>query len=136
MKYLLLCLVLLLVPTTQAADTFVHVGMWSQHLDGRQGRNQTHDLLGIEYEDVLFAHFINSKKRHTYAVLNMRRDGVCSKGFCLGHAYGFFKGYRFGDYTGIVPMVLPLLSYNADTWGTDVICVLDKVCSIQFRFRL
>ena len=137
MKIFLLCLMLVVSPLTTAEEnTWLHAGLWSQHLDGRKGRNQDHGLIAVEHDNILVGTYINSYQDRTYLALKMNRQGFCMQRFCLGHSYGFFKGYRIGSYTGVVPMILPLLSYTGDNWGSDIQCILPEVCSIQFRFQL
>ncbi len=99
----------------------VGLGMWSYHFWNRKGKNEVHDLFGIQLSGVTFATFRNSYSDRAYFLTASRdvyrkqlfiKDLELELGYKVGLVYGY--GDRYPNVAGLSPIFLltPGISYK------------------------
>lgn len=117
MKAFLLFFLCFLVVQEARSDVSLMLGGWSTHLSDYE-YNETHDLVALEYRNVIAARFNNSFGRESYALgYNFKYSDPIGP-IQVGVYAGAVRGYRGcfddeGSTTNICPLVAPYLAFDA-----------------------
>jgi len=122
-------ILLLLLSFTVSAENYLHLGMWSSH-PGDSDLNETHNLVGIEFDRKFIYKFENSMGDTAYFGGYIKRDMLCYEQLCLGASAGVMYGY--GD--DLEAIGFGVISYEKHGIGFDISFLPDVVTAIQFRF--
>lgn len=112
----------------RAAKVDFLVGMWTDHIDDGFDYNESHKLLGIEYNGWAIARFKNSYNRTSVSL-------VKSMQICKGWKFGLGASTGYEDiqgYSKLTPIVM--LSYNIGI--LDVNFMPDVGMGVGFRFKM
>lgn len=116
------------------AETYIHTGAWSHHVDTEYDYNETHKLLAVERNGYLFGYFENSYNDDSALVAAKWDKPLTSNleaSVLVGATYGYRGDCRSPDpakakrvcllavpavtYTGTTPQVSGMIMGNAVT---------------------
>ena len=140
----------LLMPCSAAAETslsklWVNAGFYSAHFDTNKGLRNANPGLGLEYKlddtwSLTAGRFINSDNAHSNYLgtyYQPWREG----NFKFGFVGGVFNGYPKAFDGGWFPAVLPVVSWESQQLGLNVMLVpplkdrLYGAVSFQLKYR-
>ena len=131
MKYLILLLFCL--SNILLANTSVYLSMNSYHYKDL-GQNESHELIGLEYNNLYAETFINSYYERSYHIGYIDRNVKCNSiNICLGYSAGVVHVYSKYD-APVVPTVVPIVSWTNDNWGIDTVFLYHKAVAIKLRY--
>lgn len=115
---------------------WVHRYMWSHHFDDKD-LNETHNLIGLEYNDWLVARYYNSDYRNTTLIAKYfdKCTDISIFNACGGLLLGVANGYTYindGDYA---PYAIPTLRLSYKRLGIELNGI-PSVMALQFIFRI
>ena len=135
MKLLILLLLMLSGVSVHASVDLV-VGGWSKHYTGKE-YNETHRMIGFEYDDIQVVNFTNSYDdnstllAYTPELGNLLPFIPAMDGKLL---YGYTAGLVTG-YGDIMPVLIPRVSYETRYISVDINIVPTKVAAVSLRIR-
>lgn len=118
-KRILLIALTLISFNTLANDADLYLGGWSKHFNSSYDYNETNNLIGIEYDNLVVGKFDNSFDETTYIFgydWNTQWYDI-KVGALSGVMYGYTRGrlydylYESGSGKRLLPMILPYISY-------------------------
>lgn len=125
MKNILLTLILSLISTYSLANEEepsldIYLGGWSYHVDAEFDYNESHNMVAIEYENIVFGSFKNSFDEDTYLLgYHWYKDvddfriggmGLLTHGYSKGRYYEAF--YKKGSGQKVLPIPVVYVSYT------------------------
>lgn len=84
----------------------ITIGLWSYHFDRSREANETHNLVGLQYEKAYVAHYENSYNRDSVIVARISEPD-CWKLFCIDWMAGGVTGYEQRTEMKLTPFILP-----------------------------
>lgn len=122
MKYVILSLILIVLSnkafsqTTESDEELgVYLGGWSYHLGTDYNYNENHNMVVLEYDNVVFGGFKNSFDENTYVLgyhwykdvddFRFSAIGLLTYGYSKGNYYEVFYERGSGSKALIVPVV-------------------------------
>ncbi len=127
----------------EPADDAFLIGLFSYHTSGRD-RENTHNLIGLDYRGYSFGTFKNSHSIQTYYAGLGRKlyEKKLGKNVSFDVMYKFFIMYgyaeQYPDLFGLVPAIIPMFGFNLNYFGVDfmVIPAGRPVFAVSFRIPL
>lgn len=127
-----LVLLCLLFTSSVLADDSLYLSLHSYHYDRTKDYNESHDLLGLEYNSFFVQHFTTSKRKESWHVGYIKRDIWCfNENLCIGGDIGLITGYS----SSVQPVIFPMITWvPKEHWGTDVIFGSNQVVALRVRY--
>jgi len=127
------------------SKVWLNAGFYSAHFDANKGLRNANPGLGIEYQideklALTAGRFINSDNAHSN-YLGAYYQPMRFDNFKLGIVGGVFNGYRKALDGGWFPAVIPVLSWESQHLGVNVMLVpplkdrLYGAVSFQLKYR-
>lgn len=138
MRGLIFLIVLLFSSNSYSSDeVWLHLGMLSKHLSSKD-YNETHGLIGLEYNDWYVGYYDNSNYKDSYFVFKRytvnRFDKYLPNRTGLKLNVGLISGYA-DVIDGVMPAIIPVLTFDYEPVSIDV-NILGKIFSVEFKFKL
>lgn len=118
-----------------ADDNWIHVGMLSKHTNNDTDYNETHKLIGIEYNSWYVGYYDNSYFKDSFFLFHNFRIWNPIQYAHIGAKVGGITGYDdLYQVMGVTPAVIPVLYIDYDPIGIDI-NFLGKITSVEFKFK-
>ena len=96
-------------------------GGWSHHINTDTDYNETHDLIGVEYNDFQVFTFVNSYDYRSYGVGYTHTVTLVDKYLFFGVSVGVVDGYETVEGFGrITPYLEPHLEFYYENFGLQL----------------
>lgn len=113
----------------------ITIGLWSYHFDRAWPANETHNLVGIQYEKAYIAHYENSYNRDSVIVARIS-DADCWKAVCVDWMAGIVTGYESRTRMKATPFILPRLKLEiVQSVNVYALVIPGEVAAAGFEVR-
>lgn len=113
----------------------ITLGLWSYHFNRDLWHNETHNLIGLQYESAYIAHYDNSYGKDS-VILSWVSDQSCYGRFCMDWMAGVVTGYEYRTDMKATPFVMPRFKlYLAEKVNVYSMLIPGEVVAAGFEVR-